>query len=337
MILSTDQLRVLSQGAECIEERDGAVYFSRFNAAEMSVYLARPDFLSRAESTAGIMLEFTTNAETLFLSVTKPGPGSYYNYYAFDILVNGILLGQLTNLRENPENGHYWDFINPEAPCEKQFPLGTGEKQVRIVFPWSMNLGIQHLELMGGTYAQPVEKARKLLIYGDSITQGAACIYPSRTYASLLGNWLEANTCNKGVGSEMYCPDLVRTKTDWVPDIITVAYGINDWCTVSKETYRDNCRNFWERLCANYPNAKKFAMSPIWYLNHAAVKPFGPFEELLQVIRDCTKDLPNVISLDCTDFVSTDTADFGDLYVHPNHLGFEKFFQNLSREIAKHL
>jgi len=337
MILNTEQLFSLSQGAERFEERDGAVFFSRFNEAEMAVYLARPDYLFRAEATAGIILEFTTDAEALFLSVTESGSEHYHNYFAFDLLVNGVLTGQLTNLRENPENGRYWDFVDPDAPCEKRFPLGDGEKQVRIVFPWSMKLGIRCLELIGCTYARPVKKRRRLLIYGDSITQGSSSIYPSRTYTALLGSRLDAWTCNKGVGSEMYCPDLVRTGTGWKPDIITVAYGINDWCTVSKETFRKNCRDFWERLCRHYPEGIKFAMSPIWYLNHAEVNPFGPFEELGQVIRECTADLPNVTFLDCTNFVSNDTGDFGDLYVHPNHLGFEKYFRNLYREIEKQL
>lgn len=337
MILTAEQLFALSQGAERMEERDGAVFFSRFNREENALYQARPDFISRATATAGILLEFTTDAASLLLEITPPCKGSYSSIYAFDILVNGALIGQLTNLLPDPENGHYHDFIDKSAPREKEFYLGSGEKQVQIHFPWSQNLGILRLQLNGAAFARPVEKQRRLLIYGDSITQGSTCLYPSRTYTALLGTWLNARTCNKGVGSEMYWPELARAKIDWEPDIITVAYGINDWCTVSREVYADNCRQFWQSLCANHPGAKKFALTPIWYPNHENVTSFGPFEELAQVIQEATADLPDVTVIDCTDFVSRDTKDFGDLWIHPNHIGFEKFFRNLSQAIGKHL
>ena len=335
MLLDAQQLFALSQGAELFEERDGAVFFSRFNEEELALYRTRPEFFTRAEATAGIQLEFTTDAEAIRLCVTPPAGEAYSSIYAYDILVNGALIGQLSNMLPDPENGHYWDFIDPDAVHEKLFFLGTGEKQVRIVFPWSKNLGIRHLELSGATFARPVDKKRNLLIYGDSITQGSTSLYPSRTYAALLGTWLDARTCNKGVGSEMYWPELAGVQLGWEPDIITVAYGINDWCTVSRDVYAENCRKFWLTLCANHPGVKKFAMTPIWYPNHDNIKTFGPFEDLAQVIREATADLPDVTVIDCTDFVSRDTKDYGDLWIHPNHIGFEKFFQNLSQAIGK--
>lgn len=202
-----------------------------------------------------------------------------------------------------------------------------------------MNLGIRRLELQGATYAHPVPKQTRLLIYGDSITQGSTSLYPSQTYTALLGTWLNANSCNKGVGSEMYYPELAQVKLDWEPDIITVAYGINDWYYLSQQEFTDRCRRFWEALCKKHPHAKKFALTPIYYLAIAQCgeRPFGPLEDVAKCIRQIAVEFPDITVIDCTEFVSRDHADFGDLWVHPNHIGFEKFFQNLSQAIGKYL
>ena len=46
---------------------------------------------------------------------------------------------------------------------------------------------------------------------------------------------------------------------------------------------------------------------------------------------------PDVTVIDCTDFVSRDQADFGDLWVHPNHIGFGLFFENLKHALEPYL
>ena len=339
MNLDAQQMFDLAQGAEYFEEQNGAVFFSRFTKEEIALYRQRPDFLPRAVATAGIQMEFVTDADALLLAVTEPVGETYNSIYAYDILVNGVLIDQLTNLKSDPENGHYTEFIDPNAGYEKHFPLGKGKKQVRIVFPWSMNLGIRRFELQGANYAHPVPKQTNLLIYGDSITQGSTSLYPSQTYTTLLGTWLNAKSCNKAVGSEMYYPELAQVKLDWKPDVITVAYGINDWYYLSQQEFADRCRCFWAALCQNYPHAKKFALTPIYYLaiTQCGERPFGPLEDMAKLVRQITAEFSDITVIDCMDFVSRDSADFGDLYVHPNHIGFKKFFQNLSVAMMPYL
>lgn len=329
MKLSLEQIKRITQGAEAIRKENNAIHFFRFNDEELDLYRARPAFYPMAVSTVGIQLIFRTDADALTLRVTAPEGHLYHRYFSYDILVNEVLIGQLKNFPDNIENGHYDEIPRTEKPTEGHFSLGHGIKTVRIVFPWSMNLGLELLELENATFAEPAKKNKKLLIYGDSITQGACSLYPSRTYAALLGQWLDAETVSKAVGSECYYPELAQIKQNISPDYITVSYGCNDWYHLSREEFTDRCRRFWAAICENYPSAKKFALTPIWYLAPHDDRPFGAFEEVAGVIRSITAEFPDITVIDCTDFVSRNSADFGDLYVHPNHNGFQKFFQNL--------
>ena len=337
MKLSLQQICDITQGAEVIREENGSVRFYRFNEQELSLYRNRPAYFPMAISTPEIQLEFQTDAHTLKMQVTATEGKLYRRYFAYDSLVNGELTGPLTNFPNTMENGHYDEVATDPGPYHGSFSLGTGIKTVRIVFPWSVSLGLQNLTLEGCTFLEPVKKDKKLLIYGDSITQGACSLYPSKTYTSLLGQWLEAEVVSKAVGSEFYYPELAEINPEICPDYITVAYGINDWYHLSREEFTDRCRRFWAAICRNCPGAKKFALTPIYYLADCGERPFGPLADVAQLIREITAEFPDIIVIDCMDFVSRDTADFGDLYVHPNHIGFQKYFENLKQAMLPYL
>lgn len=337
MQLNLDDIISVTQGAERIWQEDGAVWFSRFTEEELEIYKAHDNLIKMVRSTAGIQMEFTTDATALFMQVTTPPERNYADYFSYDILVEDVLVGRLANVPEDAENGNYHKAAHKVENPAGNFALGDGIKKVRVVFPWSMNLGITNMELEGASFVRPVSKDKKLLIYGDSITQGSGSIYSSKTYASMLRDWLQADTINKGVGSEKYFPALSDAAPKEDIDYITVAYGINDRCNCSKEEYISNCIGFWQGICKNYPNAKKFLFTPIWYLNEAAVKPFCGHEEFLQLTRQLMEQFPDVTVIDCTDFVSRDTGDFGDLYIHPNHLGYTKYIANLQKAMMPYL
>lgn len=337
MKLNLEQIRKITQGAEQVWQQQDAIYFSRFTEDELALYQARPEYYPAAAATPGIQLVFRTDATGLELAVTAPDQKLYRRYYAYDILVEDTLIGQLKNFPDDLENGHYDEAELSRGPNRGYFPLGSGEKTLRIVFPWSVSLGLEVLNLENATYCAPVKKARKLLVYGDSITQGACTLFPSGIYPLLLGKWLEAETISKGVGSEFYYPELAERATLQNPDFITVAYGCNDWYHLTREEFTRRCRAFWEILSRKYPDSRKFALTPIWYLADYAPRPFGPLEEVADTVRSTIWDLPDITVIDCLDFVSRDHRDFGDLYVHPNHLGFEKYFHSLKQAMEPYL
>lgn len=337
MELKLEDIISVTQGAERIWEDAGAVWFSRFTEEEQQIYKTHDHLALMVRATAGIQMELTTDATALSLQVTTPPDRNYADYFSYDILVNDTLTGRLSNVPEDAENGDYNKAARKVENPAGIFNLGEGVKTLRIVFPWSMNLGITKLALEGASFIRPVEKAKTLLIYGDSITQGSGSIYSSKTYASMLRDRLQVYAFNKGVGSEKYFPALSEVTPKENIDYITVAYGVNDRCSGSEEEYISNFTGFWTGICRNYPKAKKFMLLPIYYLNEAVVKPFCGQELFLQLTRKLAEQFPEVTVIDCTDFVSRDTADFGDLYIHPNHKGYTKYITNLQEAITPYL
>ncbi len=79
---------------------------------------------------------------------------------------------------------------------------------------------------------------------------------------------LMRNYINKGVGGEVFFPELIMGKDEYNPDCVIVAYGTNDWKRRNKEQFTKNCNEFFNKLVNKYSRAKIFAITPIWRKNH---------------------------------------------------------------------
>jgi hypothetical protein len=133
-------------------------------------------------------------------------------------------------------------------------------------------------------------------------------------------------------GGECYCPDLAAVPCGFQPDYVLSAYGVNDWHQLTQPVFEDRCRRFWSSLCTNYPDAKKYALMPIWFIPTRETA-FGPFEDLITTIYRVMADFPQVTLIRGWDLVPHDPAFFGDARLHPNDKGFDEYFRNLIREL----
>ena len=221
MVLNLEQLRAVTVGAARVEQQDSGFRFFRFTQAQEEAYQLRSaDFYMKTFATANVRLEFETDSRELSLSVTAV-PGSSRRFFAHDIYVGDRLIGQLGGKLEKDEEGK-------PIPCtvSNRFSLGNGTKTVRIYFPWSACSTLHALSLDDGSTLRPVPKKRTMLIFGDSITHGYDADHPSLSYANRLADALCANARNKGIGGEIFWPELaMRSDEDISPDLITVAYG----------------------------------------------------------------------------------------------------------------
>ena len=215
---------------------------------------------------------------------------------------------------------------------------GNNKKRVTVYFPWSVQANIASLTLDDGSSFEPVKRKYKMLCFGDSITQGYIAQNPSFTYASRLSDLLDADSVNKGIGGEIFFSTLAELRDDIEPDIITVAYGTNDWSHTEKDKFDESCKLFYEALSKNYPSAKIFALSPTWRGNYTQKdKPMGDFFYVSKRIREVAESLPNVIFIDCFDFVPHEAAYFVEDLLHPNDAGFNNYAAELYAAIKKYL
>lgn len=327
MILSFDDIRSILHGAVRCCEKDGILYAYRFTEEQMAAYEKyNDDFFKKTKATAGVRLEFYTNSQALRIK-GQVLRASSRDFFGFDFSVNGALVC------------HKHGYFGEDITYDFEVKLGEGDKKkVTVYLPWSAQATISSFELDDGAYFENVERPYKMICFGDSITQGYTAHNPSFTYATRLSDLLLADSVNKGIGGEVFFPTLAALKDDIDPDIITVAYGTNDWSHAGKEDFEERAKLFFEALSANYPNAKIFALAPIWRGNYNTKKtPIGDFSNVAKQLQKIAATLPNAIFIDCFDFIPHDADFYVEDILHPNDAGFAHYAAELYNAIKKQI
>ena len=325
MRLTCEQIRAITCGAVRVEAVGESVGLFRFTKEQELLYREKswPSFHKRTFATAGVSLEFETDSEKLLLGVEVEAACDF-RWYVHSIFANDVRVGELSG------------FV-PEGETVRQrgeFSLGQGMKRVRIVFPWNKASRITQLELDDGSLVIPVPKKRKMLIFGDSITQGYITWLPENSYANRIARYLDADVINKGIGGAPYWPELAKTHDGFRPDLILVAYGANDWNS-TEEAFIHNSTEFCINLRHNYPKAKILVLSPIWSKTREEKQSQRwPFKNMVAHLRSLQDTMEDLCVIDGTDLVPFDTACFAEDKVHPNDVGFAHYGQNLQKEIT---
>ncbi len=337
MKLNLSQIKNISLGAVRIEETESGIQFYRFTKQQEALYKKRSDVLyGRTFTTSGVQIRFKTDSKRLFLEA-EICSGTGRTYFSFDVFVNGEKIDTLDNFSHERVPDDYTKASFPLGVYAKEFYLGDGEKEVCIYFPWSVNAVVKELILDDDSFIKSSKPSKKMLCFGDSITQGYDALHPCNKYISQLANMLDAEEYNKAIGAEIFFPELAAAKDDFSPDYITVAYGTNDWNRCSKEEFTCNCREFFRNLRQNYPSVKILAITPIWRKEMHEAKPFGDFEGLWEIIQKQAADFDNISVIQGLDLVPPDEKLYGDSRLHPNDRGFAVYFENLAKSIKDFL
>ena len=341
MKLTFDQIKSITKGAVRVEEENGRIQFFRFTKEQERVYKKASieqnrSFYERCAATAGVRLLFKTNSKALKLAVEVLKCTSR-TYFSFDIFVNGKMYDSIDNFSQVELPINYTEVELPVGDFAKEIPLGDGDKEVCVYFPWSVRPILEEVTLDDGAFVEPIKTEKRLLAFGDSITQGYDALRSHIRYASRLADKLGAEEFNKGIGGEVFFPALAETRDNFTPDVITVAYGTNDFSLREENDFKVRCREFYVALSKTYPNSKIFAITPIWRSDYKGERAFGPFENVERFIRSSVADLENVTVLSGFDFVPKDSKYYSDLRLHPNDEGFAFYADNLYNEISKYL
>ena len=334
MKLTISQISPMTTGAVRIEQAEDGIRFYRFTQEQEEMYCLRnDDFYGRSFPPAGVCLRFWTNSEKLFVKI-KVDSGNVRSFFALDVTVNGDTQS-LNNFKNIDPEGNYAEQEYPYGEFQKEFHLGAGEKLVRIDMPWSVRTVLQELVLDDGATLIPEIPDKKVLTFGDSITHGADAMHPINRYISRFCEYLGAAEYCKAISGEFFWPELAKTKEDFIPDYITVAYGTNDWSKTTVEELRTNCIGFFRNLVQTYPNTKTIVITPVWRADEIEKGREIPLTEVHNLILDAVKDNPNAIVISGREAIPHDTAYYGDLRLHPNDNGFDHYYNRLVNEYEK--
>ena len=341
MKLNTEVVKSITMGAVRVEENNEGISFFRFTREQEEYYKEvsikqERKFSDRALTSAGIRLMFKTDSKTLKLkgSVKKR---TSRNYYCFDIFANGKEIGHIDNFSNCKLPVDYTELELPLNEFSGEFLLPEGTNEVCVYFPWSVEPTIREISLDAGAFIEPVRREKKLLAFGDSITQGYDALHPSMRYVSRLADMLGAEEFNKGIGGEYFVPELAKLTEKFIPDYITVAYGTNDWSKKNEEDFKVRCKSFFEILSSAYPQTKIYAITPIWRADYLEEREFGLFENVEKNIKDAISDLENIFPVSGFNLVDHDKKYFADLRLHPNDEGFKQYSDNLYEQILKNI
>lgn len=328
MKLTIEEIKDIVTGAVEVELRDGMFRFFRFDPEQAERYLTvknNEDFYLKTSATAGIRLECVTDASMLRFRFSARRCSSRHFCY-----VNGYVDGEaVKSVGEDQTLDEY------EGAFEMALPEGT--HRVTVYLPNFYGMAIGDVELENARVLEPYARKYSMICYGDSITQGYDAIQPVNSYVNRLADLLDAAPVDKGIGGDRFFPELLETDDGLRPDLVTVAYGTNDWSGASREEFTRNMTGFMKALSLRHGDAKVFVLTPIWRGNYqAADKKAGSFEQIAAEIK-AEAERYDFQVIDGMTLVPHDPAYFAADQLHPNEKGMAVYAEKLAEEIKKAL
>ena len=320
MRLGIDQLKTITTGAYDIVNEDGAFRFLRMKESQSQEFDKEGErFYAKSKATASVKLDFYTDSKWIKIGYnTTKASSSTRTFYSFDVLEDGEL-----------SHSHFGNFpgINDNVEFEAKL---CGNKRVSVYFPNTYMFKINFVELEDGAFIKPAEFDIKMMMFGDSITHGYDAVFSSGTYANIVARKLNANMRNIGLAAGKFNPAIVEAHEGFDPDIVTVAYGTNDW-SGRDPNFKTKCTEFLNKLAICFKNAKVYVILPIWRGHLDENDNMKSFMEYRKFIAD-TAEKNGFVALESIDYVPHDATMYTDL-LHPNDAGFKHFANNLLKDI----
>lgn len=250
-------------------------------------------------------------------------------FYSVDLYVDGVFCDELYIMNYQNKKSGTVSFVLPE-----------GTHRVTVYLPNLMRMDIKNVCLAGASFADSVSSKMKILCLGDSITQGYDAYHSSLSYVNRLSQTLDTEILNQAIGAEIFDEKILDEELPFDPDLITIAYGTNDWAILeSKKQFLDGAQSFFKRIKSIYPDKKIVYISPIWRGDYQ--KPFGTqetavgdFEESVQELRALARG-NGLFVVDGLPLTPHHSDFFADQFLHPNDLGFGFYAENLLKALMK--
>lgn len=309
-------LRNITTGAVRIWEEGGWTYFSRFTQLQEEI-LRQQGFVPRDRASAGMRLEFVTKGGALEFDFAVH-PGSGRDYWGIEIAEDGLGMCHLQG--KTPDSGH----------VSYPIPLRERETRITVYFPNLAELRIRNLQLPED--AAPYRRQKNYLALGDSITQGYDAAHPNQSYVNLLADAWDAQVLNQAIGGDIFRVESLDPALDFAPDIITVAYGTNDW---TKEVLQSGAaQGYLEKLTGLYPGVPVFVLLPLWREVENELRGGITLQQGRELLAGWAENRENVSIIDCHHFIPFLPEYFYDGVLHPNDMGYLYYARAVEKAVA---
>lgn len=326
LICAPEDIKSIVKNCLQVNVDSGKISFERFTQKQFSAYAHNPSRKIRSYCPSGICLDFYTDSQ--YIKFNYELKDRARNWFYFDIFINDIFVKSIGSSSLYSNSGNLDVTIQTES---------CAINRVTIYLPHVLEITLQDIQLSDGSFIRPTPKhSKNLLCLGDSITQGMDCKNPSSTYPVLLSRYFDANLLNQGVGGHVFDKSSLDEKIPYEPDLITAAYGTNDWSACDSMTqFSQNASEYLELLTKIFPQSQILVITPIWRKDLHALRSMGSFFALHEELCTICRRFPRVTVVNGIPLVPNDEAYFGDKSLHPNSEGFLHYAFNLAREISR--
>lgn len=327
MKLNQSQLKQIVHNTISVSfDEKGSLQMHRFTEQQRQVYgQESQDWEMKTHASASVTLDFITNSQSVALNFDLY-PGSSQKWGSVDLYVDGVFYATR--------------YANDLSIKLAGFPLPAGEHRVTVYFPWSARIVLNAVQLSDGASVIPVEKRLKILCFGDSITQGYTSKYTSLSYVNQMARALDAEVVNQGIGGYYFNEDTIDASIlACEPDVITVAYGTNDYSRYeTAEEYSAHTGAYIRKLAQLFPDTKIVGILPLYRNdeNHQVRKLYRSYslDDARQILKSHYEVLPNGYVIEETGIPHIPQAYAPD-FLHPNELGFSIMAQGITRRLQE--
>lgn len=292
-------LRKFIKGALDVREEGAYLCPLRYEEEHIEQFRkADKGWVWRSQFSSCTRIEFMTDATELRLDYYATDFSSSDN--TFDLYVDGELK-KVWRVRK-------FNFDRVEYQMDK------GWKLVQIYLPTDCHIGIKNLNFNGG-YRTVKDKGQKLLIIGDSITQGYGTFMSGATYANTLQRLTGYNIVAQGIGGLPF-KECALYKTSFNPDKILVSLGTN-YYESQEYDYENETINFFKKLNEMWGDKQIIYVSPLWRDNDVI---WDRFMWCIGIAKREASKYENITTVDGFDLVPNVHECYCDK-IHPNAYG----------------
>ena len=295
--LTNDEIIELAVGSVYNEvDKDGVLHLYRCRKEQMEAYKRLSNTLGEwSGRTNGVRLDFVSDS----------------SFFSFKVVV-----GKKYELFINGKKTDHIELSAGEV-FFKELDAKNGENRITLIYPSHETGSICDVALSKGASYRRYKHTygKKILIIGDSITQGWDTVSDSNSYAYQISLRYDADTVIFGVGGAYFHESILPSEDVYHPDVVIVAFGANDFGR-GIDALKKNMPEFLDKLVAIYNNSQIIGLTPIsGRAGHKSEK--NPFVEFI-----CeTYEKYGIDYIDGTDMVAPLEENFADRY-HPNDKGY---------------
>ena len=309
MKASRQTLKKFIKGALTIRDEGAYICPLTYEEAQIEEFRkADKGWVWRSQFSSGTRIELMTDATELRFDYNATDFSSSDN--TFDLYVDGMLKCVHKVKKFNFDRAVY--------------TMREGWKLVQIYLPTDCHIGIKNFNINGG-YKSVKDKGQKVLIIGDSITQGYGTFMSGASYVNVLQRKTGYNIVAQGIGGLPF-KECVLYKGEYEPDKIVVSLGTNYYESKLKYDYEKETSLFFKKLNELWGDKEIIYISPLWRNNNVDMERF------LWCIETATNEAlkyDNITVVDGFDLVPNVDECFVDK-IHPNAYGCELMANNLA-------